>query len=62
MEGSEEEEEEVKYRISVFIASLRHLFPVKWTSHIQLWITNLNKVDICGTGNCFVLYFFLIVR
>lgn len=35
MEGPEEEEEEVRYRCSVFIASLHQLVPVKWTS--QPW-------------------------
>lgn len=50
MEGSEEEEEEVKYR-NVSFDSLHHLFPVKWTSPVQLWIRT------CGARNCFVLYF-----
>ncbi len=51
MEGSEEEEEEVKLRDSVCITSLHHLLPFTWTSPIQLWITTCVRLwncELCG--------------
>lgn len=50
MEGSKEEEEEVKYRISV--TYLHHVSSFKRTSFIQMWITvytRLKSVELFCT-------------
>lgn len=57
MEGPEEEEEKVKFKISVFIAFLHHLFTVQWTSHIQQGITTCARLKFVELRTLWIIFF-----
>lgn len=46
MESPEEKEEEVKNQLLVSTSSYHHLFFYKWTSPIELWITQLKFMEL----------------